>query len=177
MRKRLALISGALLGLSATAAAHPKRAPAAATAAAHPEPAPAAAAPAVTEDAAVHGVLSAYKNAIERLDATGTEQLFTADSAIFETGGSEGTYANYLAHHLGPELKEFKSFKFSDYRVSVRFLGEAAIATETYKYRIETKTGEIAERLGVATSVLKKVGNQWKIISMHNSARKPRPAS
>ena len=27
---------------------------------------------------------------------------------MFETGGVEGTYAKYLAHHLGPELAAFK---------------------------------------------------------------------
>ena len=118
-------------------------------------------------------VLSAYKSAVERLDATGTERLFTADSAIFESGGVEGTYSNYLVHHLAPELKEFKSFAFSNYRISVRFEGSLALATESYNYRIETKAGEIAERVGVATSVLKKVGGQWKIASMHNSSRRP----
>ena len=127
------------------------------------------------EVTAVRAVLSQYKNAIERLDARGTEQLFTADSAIFETGGTEGTYANYLAHHLGPELHEFKSFKFSDYKVDVHLLGPAAAhAIETYKYRIETKRGEIVERLGVATSVLEKENGRWKIVMMHNSGRKPR---
>lgn len=49
-----------------------------------------------------------------------------------------------------------------------------AIATESYKYRIETKGGEVAERLGVATSILKKVDGKWKILLMHNSARKPK---
>lgn len=139
--------------------------------------APQASASQSTDEAAVKDVLSRYKSAIERLDATGTEGLFTADSTVFETGGVEGSYANYLAHHLGPELKEFKSFSFSDYKVAVRFEGPVALATESYRYRIETKKGEIAERLGVATSALKKVGGQWKIISMHNSGRKPRPAS
>ena len=124
--------------------------------------------------AAVRTVLSEYKNAIERLDAKGTERLFTPDSEIFETGGTEGTYANYLSHHLGPELAAFKSFKFSDYKVSVRFEGPVALATETYRYRIEPKTGDVAERVGVATSVLKKVGGGWKIVSMHNSGRRPR---
>ena len=131
----------------------------------------------MSDEAAVRTVLSQYKSAIERLDATGTERLFATDSAIFETGGREGSYANYLAHHLGPELKEFKSFGFTDYKVDIRFEGPVALATESYKYRIETKKGEIAERLGVATSVLKKVGNQWQIISMHNSGRKPKSAS
>lgn len=127
-----------------------------------------------TDEAAVRSVLSQYKSAIERLDATGTEQLFTPDSAIFETGGVEGSYVNYLAKHLGPELGHFKSFKFSDYKVDIRFEGPVALATETYNYRIEPKEGEVAERRGVATSVLKKVGGRWKILSMHNSARKPK---
>lgn len=151
----------------------------------HPHTAPASAsqqtdsnAATPADEAAVRSVLSAYKSAIERLDATGTEQLFTTDSAVFETGGSEGTYANYLAHHLGPELHEFKAFSFGDYKVNVRFLGPTtALATETYTYRIETKSGEVAERLGVATSVLRKENGQWKILMMHNSARRPRPAS
>jgi ketosteroid isomerase-like protein len=123
--------------------------------------------------AAVRLVLSTYEAAVERLDPRGTEILFAKDSEIFESGGREGNYANYLVHHLTPELAEFKSFRFSDYKVSVRFEGPVALATETYKYRIETKKGEIAERFGVATSALKKIGNRWQIIVMHSSARKP----
>ena len=126
------------------------------------------------DEAAVKDILSRYKSAIERLDATGTEALFAPDSAIYETGGVEGTYAQYLDHHLGPELKAFKAFAFSDYQVTVRFEEPLALATETYNYRIETSSGEIAERRGVATSVLKKIDGQWKILSMHNSARKPK---
>ncbi|CAH0350398.1 nuclear transport factor 2 family protein [Sphingobium sp. CECT 9361] len=127
-----------------------------------------------TDTLAVQAVLSQYKAAIEKLDGAGTERLFTPDSRIFETGGSEGTYANYLSHHLRPELAAFKSFKFSDYKVDVRFEGPIALATETYRYRIEPKTGDVAERIGVATSVLKKVGGTWKIVSMHNSGRRPK---
>ena len=136
-----------------------------------------AAATAASRDAdrrAVEAVLQQYKQAIERLDASGTQSLFAADSQIFETGGSEGSYANYLDHHLGPELGHFRSFKFSDYKVTVRFEGPVALASETYSYRIEPREGEAVERLGVATSVLKKVGGRWTILSMHNSARRPR---
>lgn len=153
----------------------------------HPEHTPAPRQPAAVqapalsgpeaEAAAVRAVLSTYKTAIENLDATGSERLFTSDSRIFETGGVEGSYSEYLSHHLGPELKEFKSFRFSDYKVDVRLEGPVALATESYKYRIETKSGEVAERLGVATSVLRKENGEWKIVMMHNSARRPRPAS
>lgn len=123
---------------------------------------------------AVRAVLARYKAAIERLDATGTEALFTGDSAVFETGGVEGTYKEYLAHHLGPELAAFRTFAFSDYTVAVRIEGDLALATETYNYRIEPKTGEIAMRKGVATSVLTRTADGWKILVMHNSARKPK---
>ena len=68
-----------------------------------------------SDEEAVKKVLRDYQKAVERLDATGTENLFTSNSQIFESGGVEGTYSNYLAHHLGPELKVFKSFQFSDY--------------------------------------------------------------
>jgi uncharacterized protein (TIGR02246 family) len=122
---------------------------------------------------AVKAVLAQYQQAIERLDLSGTADLFTADSEIVESGSVEGTYANYLAHHLTPELGEFKSFVFSDYKVSVHFEGPAALATETYRYRIEPKAGAPAERIGVATTVLRKDGGRWKIVSMHSSARRP----
>lgn len=126
------------------------------------------------EAAAVRAVLAQYQAAIVRLDARGTERLFTPDSAIFESGGVEGNYVHYLAHHLTPELAEFKAFTFSNYKVDIRFEGPVAIATETYNYRIQPKIGDVAERTGVATSVLKKVGGHWKILSMHNSARRPK---
>ncbi len=129
------------------------------------------------DSAAVRTVLSQYKSAVERLDAKGTDRLFTGDSQVFENGGVEGSYANYLAKHLGPELGHFKSFKFSDYKVDVRFEGPVALTTETYNYRIETAKGEIVERRGVATSVLKKVGRDWKILSTHGSSRKPKVRS
>ena len=128
------------------------------------------------DENAVRAVLARYKSAIERLDATGTEALFTEDSAVFETGGVEGTYKEYLAHHLGPELAAFRAFAFSDYKVAVRIEGHLALATETYNYRIEPKTGEIAMRKGVATSVLTRTADGWKILVMHNSARKPKGA-
>ena len=167
MTCRLFIIAAAA-SVAVPAGAHPDQGSVAMTHAAAGDPVAA-------ERAAVETVLSQYKAAIERLDARGTEQLFTADSAIFETGGTEGTYPNYLAHHLGPELHEFKAFKFSDYKVDVQLLGPAAAhATETYKYRIDTKSGEVVERIGVATSLLRKENGRWRIVMMHNSGRKPR---
>jgi len=58
---------------------------------------------------------------------------------VFENGGVEGTYANYLAHHLGPELGHFRSFRFADHRLEFWCNGALAVATETYTYRIERR--------------------------------------
>jgi ketosteroid isomerase-like protein len=120
-------------------------------------------------------VLAEYRGAVERLDARGTERLFSADSAIFENGGVEGTYPNYLARHLGPELGHFRSFRFSDHQLDLWCEGNVAVATETYNYRIERAQGEPIERRGVTTSVLRRVGRSWQIVNMHGSSRAPRP--
>lgn len=123
-------------------------------------------------------VLSSYKTAIERLDITGVEQLFAPDAVVVESGKVEGNFDAYRDHHLGPELKEFKSFTFGDYKADIRLEGSVAIATETYTYRIVLKSDEVVERRGVATSVLKWNGKAWQIVSTHSSSRKPKqPAS
>lgn len=127
-----------------------------------------------TDEQKVKDVLSAYKSALEKLDVKGTDVLFAANSQIIESGKVEGTYADYLAHHIGPELGEFTSFKFENYSVQVTVAGDYAFAVETYNYAIVLKkdNSEIRRR-GVASSFLKKANGAWKILHMHNSSRKP----
>jgi ketosteroid isomerase-like protein len=122
---------------------------------------------------AAKAILKQYKDAVEKLDVTGTEKLFTADSKVFESGGSEGNYAHYLEHHLGPEFKVFKSFKYHDYKVDVTVDGNYAFATEAYTYVIVVaKDNTEVKRKGVSTSVLKKANGEWKIMVSHNSSRR-----
>lgn len=124
-------------------------------------------------EAAVKAVLKKYNSAVESLNVEGTDKLFTSDSKVYESGGSEGTYAHYLEHHLTPELKEFKSFTFSDYKADVQVEGAYAFAVETYNYTIVlAKDNSEVKRKGVATSVLRKEKGEWKIMMSHNSSRK-----
>ncbi|HRE65726.1 MAG TPA: nuclear transport factor 2 family protein [Cyclobacteriaceae bacterium] len=127
-----------------------------------------------TDEQKVKDVLLSYKNALEKLDVKGTDILFVANSQIIESGKVEGTYQDYLAHHIGPELGDFTSFKFDPYNVAVTVTGDYAFAVETYNYTIVLKkdNSEI-KRKGVASSFLKKENGVWKIVHMHNSSRKP----
>ena len=127
-----------------------------------------------TDEAAVAAALTRYHGAIERLDASGTPELFAPESQIIEQGGLEGDYPTYLANHLGPELIEFASFDFDNYNVSIRVVGDVALATETYTYRIVLKDGRTIDRQGAATSVLERSAEGWRIVQHHSSSRAPR---
>ena len=122
---------------------------------------------------AVKKVLNSYKQAIEKLDTTGIVNLFVKESKVFEQAKDEGTISHYLQHHLAPELKDFKSFTFSDYKADVTVTGEYAFSTETYIYTIiVAKDAKEIKSQGVATSVLKKTKEGWKIVQTHSSFRK-----
>ena len=122
---------------------------------------------------AVKKVLQAYQEKIEKLDTSGVAALFLPGARVFEGGKDEGGIKGYLDHHLGPELKAFKSFTYSDYKVDVKITGDYAYTTETYVYTIVlAKDGSQIKSQGVATSVLKVTKEGWKIEMTHGSYRK-----
>ncbi len=130
------------------------------------------------DEAQVRAVVSAYKDAIERMDVSQTPALFWADSDVFENGGVEGSFAYYLEHHLGPEFTDLAGFDFRDHETKVEIDGDTAFVSETYTYHITFKDGtrEAIERRGVATSVLRKRGGEWRFDIYHSSARPLRRA-
>lgn len=125
------------------------------------------------EEEAVKNVLKIYQNKLEKLDTTGVTVLFLPGAKVFEGGKDEGGIQGYLDHHLAPELKAFKSFKFSDYKVDVKINGDYAYTTETYLYTIVlAKDDSQIKSQGVATSVLRKTKDGWKIEMTHGSYRR-----
>jgi len=128
------------------------------------------------EKPAVIKVMKNYIDALQNLTTEGTYELFAKDSQIFESGGEEGSYENYIEHHLGPELGHFKSFTFSDYNIDVNIDLPYAFTTETYVYTIVLNPGDNGEsrtinKKGVSTSILMKTSGTWKIIKTHSSSR------
>ena len=123
-----------------------------------------------------------YKDAFQNLSTEGTMKLFSKDSQVYESGGTEGTYANYIEHHIGPELSHFNSFTFSDYAIEAQIDLPYEFTTETYIYTLDLKPNkekkreaQIISKKGVATSVLKKVDGSWKILKTHSSSRNYTP--
>lgn len=127
-----------------------------------------------TNDAeAVKSILKKYNDATQKMDLSKTKELFASNSQIFESGGSEGSYEHYLEHHLGPEFEEFKSFTIADYKVEAVVEGNIAYTIETYNFTIViAKDSKEIKRKCIATSILKKENNVWKIVISHNSSRK-----
>jgi ketosteroid isomerase-like protein len=122
---------------------------------------------------AVKAVLKAYKDKLEKLDTSGVSSLFTTGAKLYEGGSDEGGISGYLNHHLGPELKAFKSFTFSDYKVDVTLNGDYAYSEETYGYTIVlAKDGSQIKSKGVSTSVLRRTKDGWKIEMTHTSFRR-----
>ena len=119
-------------------------------------------------------VLAAYRTAIQELDGSGMKTLFSEESQIFENGKSEGSFAYYFEHHLGPELDHIKSFTFTNPKIDVTQIGDTALATETYGYVIILHDGRKIARTGVATSALERRGDSWKILRYHSSSRAPK---
>lgn len=131
------------------------------------------------DEAQVRTVVAAYKDAITRMDVSQTPALFWEDSAIFENGGVEGTFAYYLEHHLGPEFTDLAGFEFRNHEMTVEIDGDTAFVSETYTYHITFKdtAREPIERRGIATSVLRKRGDEWRFAIYHSSARPLRRAT
>lgn len=138
--------------------------------------APAAAAS--DDTAAIKAVLATYKTALERRDLTGVDALFAERNEVIESGKVEGSYADYVTHHIGPELGHIQRFTFDDYAVTVEQAGDIAWATETYRYTIVLPDrADPMVRQGVATTVLERQEGAWKIRAMHSSSRAPKPAA
>ena len=72
------------------------------------------------EENEVKKAMKTYKQTLESLDVTDSYALFTEDSEVLEQGKIEGTYRDYIANHIGPELGHFESFTFNFHSPKIR---------------------------------------------------------
>ncbi|MFX1705710.1 nuclear transport factor 2 family protein [Chitinophaga sp. CC14] len=124
------------------------------------------------EKMTIQNILNRYRLAIEKIDTTDVLLLFQKDAKVYEQGSNEGDIAHYLTNHLVPELKMFKSIRFTGVTQDVLVNGIYAFVTEVYLYTIELKEGKTVKSSGVNTVLLRHTVTGWKITHMHTSFRK-----
>jgi len=124
-------------------------------------------------------VSRAYFDAIAKSDLAAAGKLFAQRSSIFETGGVEGDWAHYEAHHLKPELDAIASFTFDlgDHTVSTSVDGTMAVVTWQIGYHIELADGRHIDSRGTVTFVVVRQGpeRQARIRHLHWSSRRKKP--
>lgn len=144
----------------------------------HPAPTtPATASPAARSDAArAQAVITALFAAAERGDLAALDTLYAGDSlTVGEGAGLDRGWANYRDHHLAPELKEFRNFRYRPHDIEVRVAGDLAWAL--YRYAL---SADMAERkvdvVGRGTAILERHGNRWIVRHTQTASRPRRPS-
>ncbi len=125
--------------------------------------------------AAVTETLNKYAAAVQNKNLAEVEKYVVATEAftMFEGGHINWGWVDYRDNHLGPELKEFKSIQYNFMDIKPHVSGDMAYAT--LKYHIAVKMAERdVEGEGLATAILVKTPNGWKVQHMHTSHIPPK---
>ena len=128
--------------------------------------------PRTADSAAALAVVDQYDAALAAGDSAKAVALLADDLMVLEAGTIE-TRAEYLAHHLGADMKASAGAKGERTIVKVSVVGDAAyIITKTVRppTGAQGSTGsELAELM-----VLAKTSAGWKIKAIHWSSRRRR---
>ncbi len=130
-----------------------------------------------SEVAAIEAWLKEYDAAFNAKDLEKLATFYHPDVTIYEGGGINDGWADYRDRHLGPELKAFENLQFGHNNVSVSVLPGGQSAYVRSEYVIKAKMGaRDIDASGLATYVLIKGTDGWKIRHSHTSSRPRRPA-
>ena len=124
------------------------------------------------DSSAALAVVEQYEAALSAGDSAKAVSLLAEDLMVLEAGSIE-TRADYLAHHLGADIKASAGPKGERTVVKVSVVGDAAyVITKTIRpgTGAQGSTGsELAELM-----VLSKTSAGWKIRAIHWSSRRRR---
>ena len=125
---------------------------------------------------AVRAAVDAYHQAFERKDTAALEKLFHPDLLVFEGGGVDRGAKAYLEHHLGPELKELKSWTNTGMEIQVQVEGAMAYATCAFTYEAAFTNGKMSRGKATESLVLVKADGGWRIRHLHWSSHAIKPS-
>lgn len=130
------------------------------------------AAKAASGEASVLSAVSAYRSAIAEGSLDKLAAVVEPELTVLEGMHLNQGWADYRDNHIGPEMREWKSFSVADPSVVVVTVeGDWAYAVSRATYTIvlpkKTVVLEAAE-----TFVLRRRGGSWRVRHVHSSARK-----
>jgi len=128
------------------------------------------------EAARVEATVRALFAAAERGDLSALDTLYAGDSlTVIEGAGLDRGWANYRDHHLMPELKEMKNFRYAPADIVVRVSGDLAWAH--FRYSLKAEMGARAvDNVGRGTAILERRGSRWVVRHTQTSGRARRPS-
>lgn len=127
------------------------------------------------ESAAVAGTVRALFAAAERHDLAALDTLYAGDSlTVVEGAGINRGWTDYRDHHLGPELKEMKNFRYRPFEIEARVSGDLAWAMFRYALQAEAE-GRVIDHIGRGTAILERRGSRW-IVRHTQTTSRPRRA-
>ena len=119
---------------------------------------------------AASATVDRFSKALQSGDMKAVETLLDPEVLIFESGGAERSRQEYLGHHAAADAKFLKDAQIQLISRTGKRGGDLVwIGSES---EIHTKGGDKPQTLlSTETMVLKKVGDDWRIVHIHWSSQ------
>ncbi|MES2069291.1 MAG: nuclear transport factor 2 family protein [Pseudomonadota bacterium] len=117
--------------------------------------------------------LAEFHAALAAGDTAKASGLLAADVTIYESGFVERSRAEYAGHHLPEDIAFAKTSSRSVLQQGERRDGNLALIWQETETRARLKGKEV-RILGTETALLQKTGDNWSIVHVHWSSRKPK---
>ena len=122
------------------------------------------------EVGAVKQALVNYAAAVQSKNMSEIEKYVVTTDAftIFEGSHINWGWQDYRDNHIGPELKQFLEISYSFSDIKVKVYGNAAYAIFKTSIAVKMETRNFDSE-GLATAILIKTNENWKIQHIHTS--------
>lgn len=118
-------------------------------------------------------VVTEFYRAMSSGDLAKVNELLSAEITIYESGYVERSRAEYAAHHLPEDIVFAKASSRKVMQHTERKDGNFSFILEETETKARIK-GKNVTILGTETTVLQKIDEQWRIVHLHWSSRKPK---
>lgn len=123
----------------------------------------------------VRATVEALFAAAERADMAALDTLYAGeDLTVIEGAGINRTWAQYRDQHLGPELREFRNFRYRPSQIEAHVHGDQAWAIFRYSLRADYQGREL-DQVGRGTAILERRNDRWVVRHTQTSSRPRRP--